>query len=524
MANEKQINSRIQHKHDTEANWIIAGNAAKPFVPKQGEIIIYDTDNYYDYQRMKIGDGITSINSLKFIDAHLLTYKDYHSTTTKVEVIDLTHCTIDLSAGHAFAAEAGEFNICGEATYYTSDGQATSNFTGLKLGYYLNGTAMPNSIVLINGKEEISPRSQAPITFSFTGGEDITNRELIDLLTKNAQSRTSFNLRTAKHDTYSNWLKSVYASANVNDTLLEYPFIPEAGEIIVYDADKYLASNMKIGDGVHNVDELPFEYPLEITPEGLGEKINDFIVGCIMPRGLLNYTFNCSVYNSLHTLLISNPYSENYYLKVDNEPITIKPLSYWTSTLSMHISSAGVQNNKYLSTTTHMHYFSFNPISNSREYSVSGAIEGVINCDIYVPDFCSDAPVTTILSGPPQIYTTNSSGINLYLPYTLKSIGVNGIYGIGIASVYIPKNVTTMSTNAIQIAAGGTIYCESETDLPGWEDGWYDSKGGAVTVQYGATMPYSILMREIAHNTAAIGDISTALDELHTYADNIVNH
>ena len=43
MANEKNINSRIQQKHDIEANWLKAIN----FVPKAGEIIVYDIDEHY---------------------------------------------------------------------------------------------------------------------------------------------------------------------------------------------------------------------------------------------------------------------------------------------------------------------------------------------------------------------------------------------------------------------------------------------------------------------------------------------
>ena len=38
MATEKKINSRIQQKHDVAANWAKATN----FIPKKGEIIIYD--------------------------------------------------------------------------------------------------------------------------------------------------------------------------------------------------------------------------------------------------------------------------------------------------------------------------------------------------------------------------------------------------------------------------------------------------------------------------------------------------
>ena len=63
MANEKQINSRIQHKHDTEANWYTAGTATNPFIPKAGELIIYDPDDNYDV-RTKFGDGETPVHLL----------------------------------------------------------------------------------------------------------------------------------------------------------------------------------------------------------------------------------------------------------------------------------------------------------------------------------------------------------------------------------------------------------------------------------------------------------------------------
>ena len=65
MANEKQIKARLQQKHDIEANWNLATN----FVPKQGELIVYDPDENYNYSRVKIGDGISTANELPFIIA-----------------------------------------------------------------------------------------------------------------------------------------------------------------------------------------------------------------------------------------------------------------------------------------------------------------------------------------------------------------------------------------------------------------------------------------------------------------------
>lgn len=71
---EKNINSRIQNKHDLEANWIKAVN----FIPKQGEIIIYDKDSTYSYERFKIGDGVTTVTNLPFtLDLILVDAKAY---------------------------------------------------------------------------------------------------------------------------------------------------------------------------------------------------------------------------------------------------------------------------------------------------------------------------------------------------------------------------------------------------------------------------------------------------------------
>lgn len=62
---EKNINSRIMQKHDTEANWKKATN----FIPKAGEIIIYDADDTYSAARIKVGNDSTNINDLPFINS-----------------------------------------------------------------------------------------------------------------------------------------------------------------------------------------------------------------------------------------------------------------------------------------------------------------------------------------------------------------------------------------------------------------------------------------------------------------------
>ena len=60
---DKIFNTRVQQKHDVEANWLKATN----FIPMLGEIIIYDADDTHTVPRMKIGDGKTLVSLLPFI-------------------------------------------------------------------------------------------------------------------------------------------------------------------------------------------------------------------------------------------------------------------------------------------------------------------------------------------------------------------------------------------------------------------------------------------------------------------------
>lgn len=73
---EKNIKTRIQHKHDTEANW----NKATGFIPKIGELIVYDADGTYSYPRFKVGDGITSVVNLAFANEQVLSTQAIYGT------------------------------------------------------------------------------------------------------------------------------------------------------------------------------------------------------------------------------------------------------------------------------------------------------------------------------------------------------------------------------------------------------------------------------------------------------------
>lgn len=59
----KQINARVITKHDKEENW----NKATNFIPKLGELIVYEPDINFLTPRIKVGDGLSTIKTLPFI-------------------------------------------------------------------------------------------------------------------------------------------------------------------------------------------------------------------------------------------------------------------------------------------------------------------------------------------------------------------------------------------------------------------------------------------------------------------------
>ena len=99
---EKNIKSRVIQKHDTEANWNLAIN----FIPKQGELIVYDKDSIYNYERFKIGDGVTNVNALPFA-----TYQSIPELETDGTLIFTSEYAVnyDLPLPHVTSADNGKF-------------------------------------------------------------------------------------------------------------------------------------------------------------------------------------------------------------------------------------------------------------------------------------------------------------------------------------------------------------------------------------------------------------------------------
>ena len=60
----RSVNTGIINKHDTQANW---DRDDVTFVPKLGEFIVYDIDSNFNYERVKMGDGVNVPKNLPFV-------------------------------------------------------------------------------------------------------------------------------------------------------------------------------------------------------------------------------------------------------------------------------------------------------------------------------------------------------------------------------------------------------------------------------------------------------------------------
>lgn len=60
----KTLQTRIQLKKDTEANWLQSN-----LIPFNGEVIIYSPDESHAAPRIKVGDGVTVVSNLPFVEA-----------------------------------------------------------------------------------------------------------------------------------------------------------------------------------------------------------------------------------------------------------------------------------------------------------------------------------------------------------------------------------------------------------------------------------------------------------------------
>lgn len=131
MAN-KEMKARVQQKIDTSANWAKATN----FVPLKGEIIVYSDTN-----QIKIGDGVTKVNDLKFTaDKPIFYITITQDTTNNSYSADKTYSEIIEAYNNGYIIQV-KYNMNASTTeFYSFKSSFDSGIAIGKLDFvYLNG-------------------------------------------------------------------------------------------------------------------------------------------------------------------------------------------------------------------------------------------------------------------------------------------------------------------------------------------------------------------------------------------------
>ena len=123
---EKVISTRISLKHDVEANWKLA----TVFVPRAGEVIIYDKDDTHTSPRIKIGDGNLPVTKLPFL---------YSKTGNATQPIFIKEDGTIAATTYQLNATVPEGAVFTD-THYTAKMVATSN----SINTEITGTEVTN--------------------------------------------------------------------------------------------------------------------------------------------------------------------------------------------------------------------------------------------------------------------------------------------------------------------------------------------------------------------------------------------
>ena len=184
---EKNMKTRIVHKHDTEANWIKAVN----FIPMKGEIIIYDIDDTYDYERFKIGDGTTPVIDLPFaydnvtdlinslVGDKSVSEQIHDSISTRKEKdLIITYAGNSVYNVTHSVAEINEAVNNGRTVKFQKDAElldlleVTADFATFYIVYVNMNNKLQQKIVAISGNSIILEQDD---TYDFASKADLTN-------------------------------------------------------------------------------------------------------------------------------------------------------------------------------------------------------------------------------------------------------------------------------------------------------------------------------------------------------------
>lgn len=202
----KTINTRLINKHDINSNWLKAEN----FIPLEGEIIIYDKDEKTDIARMKIGDGVTNVNSLPFVSANYIKLeKNAYYGDSDIEITSPEYFTY----------------INNEDGTYTIDGLSE-----------IGQVASPTEIVFPYEIDGIKITSIGSFDGSvlFNNSSSIKSIIMPDTIEKIKYKAFSGDFSSLEYLRLSNKLKEIEGENFYSSTLIDELYVPDSLEFIAY--------------------------------------------------------------------------------------------------------------------------------------------------------------------------------------------------------------------------------------------------------------------------------------------------
>lgn len=194
---EKILQGRIMQKHGTAAEWALATT----FIPKDGELIVYDVDNDNPSPRFKVGNGVDKVNDLPFSDDDIraaiaeLPTKDYVDSGDEVPFFDLVEMGLPaVLFNDSVYAETDVTTIC------TALGNTTIKVL-VNLSY--NEMILPINLILTPAKSDNLGQYQASSQLEFAS--DIWQFVIIATPASNSLRATLTSMVTTRdlseHDT-----------------------------------------------------------------------------------------------------------------------------------------------------------------------------------------------------------------------------------------------------------------------------------------------------------------------------------
>ena len=130
--NDVKYNIKSAFFHAKESEW--KTEELNSYIPKQGEIVIYDIDDVYAYERFKIGDGVQNVIDLPFYNDGFVSYYETQTLTDEQKA----QARANIGAGENFVVPINPYKY--EEQVHPTNGK-TYAF------YYVNAEEMQEGVL-----------------------------------------------------------------------------------------------------------------------------------------------------------------------------------------------------------------------------------------------------------------------------------------------------------------------------------------------------------------------------------------